>query len=421
MLVFLAAFCGFAAGLILSFIIRDRTVKNLKRFFVRVAELVNVPDDSPPPYVLETIRKTIKNLEDELEMAQKSRQNTMTLLDNIVDPILFVDSNSGEILFANAAAQKIARPVVTTRKIYEAIEDYYLIEMFDETVKSWQVQEGNVIIYIEGKKRYYSCKMVPVLLPKGEKRVVILFHDMTKEYELNEMRREFVSNVSHELRTPLTSIHGYAETLLSDPDMDPETRNRFLTVIENESARMSRLINDLLDLERLESGEARFDFQEIDLCATANYIITIVEPLSADYGVKVECDCENISVVGDQDRLVQMLLNLVDNAIKYTSLKESGEKKVKISISRSDSHAIIKVIDTGPGMPEDALKRIFDRFYRVDKGRSRKMGGSGLGLSIVKTIVERHNGEISVESELGVGTTFTVKLPIRRVESDEDV
>ncbi|MGJ8454772.1 sensor histidine kinase [Pseudothermotoga sp. U03pept] len=421
MLVFLAAFCGFAAGLILSLVIRDRIVKNLKRFFVRVAELVNVPDDSPPPYVLETIRKTIKNLEDELEMAQKSRQNTMTLLDNIVDPILFVDSNSGEILFANAAAQKIARPVVTTRKIYEAIEDYYLIEMFDETVKSWQVQEGNVIIYIEGKKRYYSCKMVPVLLPKGEKRVVILFHDMTKEYELNEMRREFVSNVSHELRTPLTSIHGYAETLLSDPDMDPETRNRFLTVIENESARMSRLINDLLDLERLESGEARFDFQEIDLCATANYIITIVEPLSADYGVKVECDCENISVVGDQDRLVQMLLNLVDNAIKYTSLKESGEKKVKISISRSDSHAIIKVIDTGPGMPEDALKRIFDRFYRVDKGRSRKMGGSGLGLSIVKTIVERHNGEISVESELGVGTTFTVKLPIRRVESDEDV
>ncbi|MEJ5229666.1 MAG: ATP-binding protein [Pseudothermotoga sp.] len=421
MLIFLAAACGFAAGVILSFIVRDRTIKNLKRFFVRVAELVNVPDDSPPPYVLETVRKTIKNLEDELEMAQKSRQNTMTLLDNIVDPILFVDSGSGEILFANAAAQKIARPIVATRKIYEAIEDYYLIEMFDETVKSWQVQEGNVIIYIEGKKRYYSCKMIPVLLPKGEKRVVILFHDMTKEYELNEMRREFVSNVSHELRTPLTSIHGYAETLLSDPDMDPETRNRFLTVIENESARMSRLINDLLDLERLESGEARFDFQEVDLCATAKYIITIVEPLSNDYGVKVEYDCENISIIGDQDRLVQMLLNLVDNAIKYTSLKESGEKKVKISMSRSDPHAIIKVIDTGPGMPEDALKRIFDRFYRVDKGRSRKMGGSGLGLSIVKTIVERHNGEISVESELGVGTTFTVKLPIRRVENDEDV
>ncbi len=421
MAVFLGALAGFAAFVFFYAVIRDRTVKNLRRFFIRVAELVNVPDDSPPSYVLETLRKTITNLEDELAMAQKSRENTMTLLDNIVDPILFVDGNTGEILFANTAAQKISRPIVTTKKIYEALEDYYLIEMFDEAVKSWQVQEGNVIIYVEGKKRYFSCKMIPVLLPRGEKRVVILFHDMTKEYELNEMRREFVSNVSHELRTPLTSIHGYAETLLSDPEMDPDTRNRFLTIIENESARMSRLINDLLDLERLESGEARFDFQEVDLCAVAKYVMSIVEPLSNDYGVKVSFDCRDVTITGDQDRLIQMLLNLVDNAIKYTSLKDTGEKKVKVSISKSDSHAIIKVSDTGPGMPQEALNRIFDRFYRVDKGRSRKMGGSGLGLSIVKTIVDRHNGEISVESELGVGTTFTVKLPIKRTENDEDV
>lgn len=421
MTIFLAILIGLIATIFFYTIVRDRTVKNLRRFFTRVAELVNVPDDSPPSYVLETLRKTITNLEDELAMAQKSRENTMTLLDNIVDPILFVDSSTGEILFANTAAQKISRPIVTTKKIYEALEDYYLIEMFDETVRSWQVQEGNVIIYIEGRKRYYSCKMIPVLLPKGEKRVVILFHDMTKEYELNEMRREFVSNVSHELRTPLTSIHGYAETLLNDPEMDPDTRNRFLTIIENESARMSRLINDLLDLERLESGEARFDFQDIDLCAIAKYVMSIVEPLSNDYGVEVNFDCHDVVVIGDQDRLIQMLLNLVDNAIKYTSLKEIGEKKVKVSISKSDSYVFIKVSDTGPGMPQEALNRIFDRFYRVDKGRSRKMGGSGLGLSIVKTIVDRHNGEILVESELGVGTTFIVKLPIKRNENDENV
>ncbi|HOJ87485.1 MAG TPA: ATP-binding protein [Pseudothermotoga sp.] len=421
MTLFLTVLVGIVAFVFIYVLARDRTVRNLKRFFIRVAELVNVPDDSPPSYVLETLRKTITNLEDELTMAQKSRENTMTLLDNIVDPILFVDGSTGEILFANTAAQRISRPMVATKKIYEALEDYYLIEMFDETVRSWQVQEGNVIMYDDGRKRYYSCKMIPVLLPKGEKRVVILFHDMTKEYELNEMRREFVSNVSHELRTPLTSIHGYAETLLSDPEMDPDTRNRFLTIIENESARMSRLINDLLDLERLESGEARFDFQEVDLCATVKYVISIVEPLSNDYGVKVSFDCRDVTITGDQDRLVQMLLNLVDNAIKYTSLKEMGEKRVEISISKVDSYAVIRVTDTGPGMPQEALNRIFDRFYRVDKGRSRKMGGSGLGLSIVKTIVDRHNGEISVESELGVGTTFMVKLPVRRVENNEDV
>ncbi|WP_041082933.1 sensor histidine kinase [Thermotoga profunda] len=421
MIIFLSVLISFIAVIFLYAVIRDKTIRNFKRFFVRVAELVNVPDDSPPSYVLETLRKTITNLEDELAMAQKSRENTMTLLDNIVDPILFVDSSTGEILFANTAAQKISRPIVATKKIYEALEDYYLIEMFDETVRSWQVQEGNVIIYVEGRKRYYSCKMIPVLLPKGEKRVVILFHDMTKEYELNEMRREFVSNVSHELRTPLTSIHGYAETLLNDPEMDPDTRNRFLTIIENESARMSRLINDLLDLERLESGEAHFDFQKIDLCSIAKYVMSIVEPLSNDYGVKISFDCQDVTVTGDQDRLIQMLLNLVDNAIKYTSLKDTGEKKVKVSISKSESHAIIEVSDTGPGMPQEALNRIFDRFYRVDKGRSRKMGGSGLGLSIVKTIVDRHDGEISVESELGVGTTFTVKIPLKRNENNENV
>lgn len=421
MIIFLSVLISFIAVIFFYTVIRDKTIRNFKRFFVRVAELVSVPDDSPPSYVLETLRKTITNLEDELAMAQKSRENTMTLLDNIVDPIFFVDSSTGEILFANTAAQKISRPIVTTKKIYEALEDYYLIEMFDETVRSWQVQEGNVIIYVEGRKRYYSCKMIPVLLPKGEKRVVILFHDMTKEYELNEMRREFVSNVSHELRTPLTSIHGYAETLLNDPEMDPDTRNRFLTIIENESARMSRLINDLLDLERLESGEAHFDFQEIDLCSIAKYVMSIVEPLSNDYGVKVSFDCQDVTVTGDQDRLIQMLLNLVDNAIKYTSLKDTGEKKVKVSISKSKSHAIIEVSDTGPGMPQEALNRIFDRFYRVDKGRSRKMGGSGLGLSIVKTIVDRHDGEISVESELGVGTAFTVKIPLKRNENNENV
>ncbi|GAB4307208.1 sensor histidine kinase [Pseudothermotoga elfii] len=421
MLVFFAILVASAATLIFYELITSKRIEKYKRFVVRVAELADVPDDSPPYYVLESLRKKIKNLEDELSMAQKSRENTLTLLDSIMDPILFVDSSSGEILFANTAAQKMSRPIVTTRKIYEALEDYYLIEMFDEAVKSWHIQEGNVVMHVEGKKRYYSCKMTPVLLPRGERRVVILLHDMTKEYELNEMRREFVSNVSHELRTPLTSIHGYAETLLNDPDMDAETRDRFLKIIENESARMSRLINDLLDLERLESGEARFDFQKIDLCSVVKYVVSITEPLSIDYGVKVEYDCEEITIDGDQDRLIQMLLNLADNAVKYTSLKESGEKKVSISVKKEGSQAVIRVSDTGPGMPRDALNRIFDRFYRVDKGRSRKMGGSGLGLSIVKTIVDRHNGQIFVESEPGAGTSFTVKLPVERIDLDENV
>ena len=387
--------------------------RNLLRFFRRVAELADVVEDSPPSYVLERLRKKLRTIEEELSIAQRSRENILTLLDNISDPIIFVEAD-GTITFANLAAQKITRSEPIARKIYEAIEDYYVIEMFEETVRTWQAQESKIVLYVSDEKRYYSCNMIPVILPRGERRVVIMIRDVTKEHELNELRKQFVSNVSHELRTPLTSIHGYAETLLSDPEMDAETRKRFLTIIENESARMSRMINDLLDLERLESGEARFEFKETDLCVVVNYVLSIVEPLANEHGVQVEIQCEPVSIWADQDRMVQMILNLVDNAIKYTSLKEIGDKRVKVRVTREGKHAIVAVSDTGPGIPKEALPRLFDRFYRVDKGRSRKMGGSGLGLSIVKSIVERHGGEISVNSEVGVGTTFIVKLPIER-------
>ncbi len=390
-----------------------RSNRNLLKFFRRVAELADVVEDSPPSYVLERLRKKLKMLEEELSRAQRSRENILTLLDNISDPILFVEED-GTVTFANAAAQKITRSEPIARKIYEIVEEYYLIEMFEETVSAWQAQEAEIVMYVNDEKRYYACKMIPVILPGGERRIIIVMRDVTKEHELNELRRQFVSNVSHELRTPLTSIHGYAETLLSDPDMDVETRKRFLTIIENESARMSRLINDLLDLERMESGEARFEFKETNLCMVLNYVLSIVEPLAKEYGVEVSAQCDDVTVWADQDRMVQMILNLVDNAIKYTSLKEIGEKKVRIRITKEDDRAKIEVSDTGPGIPREALSRLFDRFYRVDKGRSRKMGGSGLGLSIVKSIVDRHGGEITVSSEIGVGTTFTVRLPVKR-------
>ena len=413
MIVLLIVAAVAAIGFFLYSLSLLRINKNLLRFFRRVAELADVVEDSPPSYVLERLRKKLRTIEEELSIAQRSRENILTLLDNISDPIIFVEAD-GTITFANLAAQKITRSEPIARKIYEAIEDYYVIEMFEETVRTWQAQESKIVLYVNDEKRYYSCNMIPVILPRGERRVVIMMRDVTKEHELNELRKQFVSNVSHELRTPLTSIHGYAETLLSDPEMDAETRKRFLTIIENESARMSRMINDLLDLERLESGEARFEFKETDLCVVVNYVLSIVEPLANEHGVQVEIQCEPVSIWADQDRMVQMILNLVDNAIKYTSLKEIGDKRVKVRVTREGKHAIVAVSDTGPGIPKEALPRLFDRFYRVDKGRSRKMGGSGLGLSIVKSIVERHGGEISVNSEVGVGTTFIVKLPIER-------
>jgi len=417
---FLYIALGVTAGLlVLSIVWRNVTCRSLQKFAFRIAELVGLPEDSPLSYVLETAKKKISDLENDLLTAQRSRENILTILDNIVDPI-FIVSSDDTIIFANRAAESISRMGIVGRRVYEVLEDYYLNEAYDEALRTWQIQEGNVLFYIDKEKRYFMCRIIPVSLPRGDRRIIILLHDLTEERKLDEMRKEFVSNVSHELRTPLTSIHGYAETLLSDPEMDQQTQRRFLEIIETESARMTRLINDLLDLERLESGEAKFDFEVMNWCDVVYYVKSIIKPLSKKYGVEVHIKCEDAKVHGDKDRLIQMLLNIADNAIKYTSLKDSGEKKVAIISKKVGDKVVVEVADTGPGMSRSALKRIFDRFYRVDKGRSRKMGGSGLGLAIVKTIVDRHNGSINVTSEPGEGTKFTIELPLVRSESENE-
>ena len=166
----------------------------------------------------------------------------------------------------------------------------------------------------------------------------------------------------------------------------------------------------------MESGEAKFHFEEVDLCEIVDYIKGIMIPLAEEYSVQMETSCENITVWGDRDRIIQMLLNLVDNAVKYTSTKDKGEKKVWIRVRKEGKEAVIEVVDTGPGIPQEAKNRIFERFYRVDKARSRKMGGTGLGLSIVKMIVDKHGGKIEVESEVGKGTLMRIRLPVKEVK-----
>jgi two-component system phosphate regulon sensor histidine kinase PhoR len=178
------------------------------------------------------------------------------------------------------------------------------------------------------------------------------------------------------------------------------------------------LINDLLDLEKLESGNTGFEMENVNLDEVLEYVNEIIEPLAEESGVELIYDTgDDIALRGDFDRLVQLLLNLTDNAIKYTTVKEHGEKKVWIRTRIEEESAVIQVEDTGIGIPKEAKERVFSRFFRVDKARSRSMGGTGLGLAIVRFIAEKHNGKVIMESEFGKGTTFTVKLPIKKVSS----
>lgn len=388
----------------------------LKKSLMRIAEIIEEDPESPPLYISEKVKKKIEELLEKNYELELSMRNQLTILNNIIEPIIIVKKN-GVITFANIAAREITRPGVEGRKIYEVFEEYDVNQMFEEATKTKKIISGEITIFIEGEKRYYDVKIVPVTLEENNERFIIILHDVTNERNLEKMRKEFISNVSHELRTPLTSIHGYAEALLEDDLSNKELVKKFLKIIESEAARMTRIINDLLDLEKLESGNSQFSFERINLTEVLEHVRHIIEPLAEDYGVEVEFSYpDDLNMIGDKDRLVQMILNLVDNAVKYTSLKEKGQKKVVVEAYEEDDKIILIVKDTGVGIPDESQKRLFERFYRVDKARSRKMGGTGLGLSIVKTIVEKHKGTIEFTSKEGVGTTFKVILPTNKEE-----
>ncbi len=380
-----------------------------------ISRIISDSNENIPIIKMIDVLKEMKiNLETRYSEATKSRENMRTILQNVSDGILIVDGES-KVTINNSAVCNflgVENCTLEGKKLVEVLENYDMLNFIDKNLKGF-TNDSTEISIVYPQRRFLKCDAIPVILKENEHVLIVVIKDITSERELDNFRREFVSNVSHELKTPLTSIHGYAETLLDDDFKDIETVKHFLGIIENESARMSRLINDLLDLQKLEEGKTKFEFQSIDLSKIVDYVSKIVKPMadSVEVELKTSCDKE-IYIYGDFDRLVQAVLNLTDNAIKYTSQKESGIKSVEVSCeSINENECQIRVKDTGIGIPTDALSRLFERFYRVDKARSRKVGGTGLGLSIVKMIVEVHKGKIEVSSELGKGSEFRIILP----------
>jgi two-component system phosphate regulon sensor histidine kinase PhoR len=249
------------------------------------------------------------------------------------------------------------------------------------------------------------------LAPAGvEAGVVMVLHDVTALRQLERVRTEFVANVSHELRTPLTAIQGYLETLLSGALEEPENARRFLEIVLRHSERLGRLLNDLTDLSNIELGKVTLRKESVPLDELVASVVAIIGPRAARSGVTVTANtpAEVPAVAADRDRLVQVLINLVDNAVKYTP--EGGTVTV-ITRSGGDGTVEIAVADTGIGIPAADLPRITERFYRVDKARSRELGGTGLGLAIVKHLVLAHGGELRIESQEQQGTTVRFTLP----------
>jgi two-component system, OmpR family, phosphate regulon sensor histidine kinase PhoR len=244
--------------------------------------------------------------------------------------------------------------------------------------------------------------------------VVAVIGDITKLLQLETMRKDFVANVSHELKTPLTSIKGFIETLLDGAVSQKETARKFLNIIYQETERLNNIIHDLLDLSKLESGKTELRKKPINLNALLDEIILSVENRLHEKQLELKKAIQATIINGDEDLLREVILNLLDNAIKYTP--ECGS--ILIGSHETSDGVVFYIKDNGFGVPKESLSRIFERFYRVDKGRSRAMGGTGLGLSIVKHIIERHGGKVSVVSELGQGSQFSFILPYQINEED---
>jgi two-component system phosphate regulon sensor histidine kinase PhoR len=406
-----------SALLLYAFLDLRRRLSVYNKARKRYAKLLDIPENSELIYIYHQLRKKLAAKNREIDLVKRKLEYFSLVLNNLGEA-LFIVNDEGKVNYFNKSAREITKiPEPMSRKISEVIDNYNITDLLDDVIKNDETQKAEIVIFLP-KRRYYECQIIPVIYG-DENNYMILLRDITREQEIDEMRREFISNVSHELKTPLTSIHGYAETLM-DMEFGDESGvvKQFVSIIEKESGRMTRLINDLLDLEKLDSGNTGFEMENVNLDEVLEYVNEIIEPLAEESGVELIYDTgDNIALLGDFDRLVQLLLNLTDNAIKYTTVKEHGEKKVWIRTWIEEENAVIQVEDTGIGIPKEAKERVFSRFFRVDKARSRSMGGTGLGLAIVRFIAEKHNGKVIMESEFGKGTTFTVKLPIKKVSS----
>jgi two-component system, OmpR family, phosphate regulon sensor histidine kinase PhoR len=266
--------------------------------------------------------------------------------------------------------------------------------------------------------RELRATVVPMSPPlRDGGRAIVVLSDRTREHSAERSHADFVANVSHELRTPLASLIGFTETLLGPAEDDPPARKRFLTIMAEQGARMNRLIDDLLSLSRIEMIEHQMPSDTVDLVSLLHRIVAGYEPRLAESGGRIEIavDPRTPAVTGDADQIAQVIQNLLDNAVKYG--RAGGAVRLTTTVARQDGgwpsrHGVVlAVADEGAGIPRADLPRVTERFYRVDKGRSRAAGGTGLGLAIVKHIVSRHRGQLLIESDEGMGTTVSVWLP----------
>ena len=346
-------------------------------------------------------------LNENLNKVTRQKKQIETILQYMTDGIMAFDLN-GNIIHINSAAITLlglTGPKNNFNEIFKSIDlDVNLEKII--YLEDWAKSERK-IINVKDKylKIFFASFKDELERPAG---AIVLIQDITEHVRLDNMRKEFIADVSHELKTPLTSIMGYAETL-ANSEYDPEMQEKFLKVINNESIRMTKLVNDLLILSKYDNEQIECEKIEFNLGELVKSCLENLQIEADKKNQKVECFVTaNVPTVkADKDGIERVVLNILSNSIKYT--EDGGVIKIYVGFLYNDAY--IKIIDNGIGIPEKDLDRIFERFYRVDKARTRKMGGTGLGLSIAKEILDKNNGRIDIKSKVGKGTEVVITIP----------
>ena len=360
-------------------------------------------------------------LREKIDDLQQEQAKVTAILDGMVEGVVAVDGHEHIVLMNERARAIFSLGAVRGERkpFLEVIRNADLHEVFRASRGAAPgAVERREISLSAPAGRVLQVHGVPLLLAGGETGVVIVIHDITELRRLEQVRTEFVANVSHELRTPLTAIHGYVETLLGGALEEPEHARKFLAIVHRQTERLGRLINDLTDLSNIELGKVSLSLVPTSLDEVLDSVLAVMLPRAGAGGVAVSVQTPPglPPVTADHDRLAQILINLVDNAVKYTP---SGGAVTIRAVAAAPGMIEVSVEDTGVGIPASDLPRLTERFYRVDKARSRELGGTGLGLAIVKHLVLAHGGELGIASEPGRGTTVRFTLRASAVAGAE--
>ena len=372
------------------------------------AQYTYMSSDDDLGALAQSLRRTVPHIRVLLESLKLEGARREAILASMLEGVLAVDKDLRVIFCNNSFARTVGAriPVSPGMQLVELVRDPALIEIVTDVLSTGERVERRLTL-AAAEQHSFDVLGGPLAGPSTRGALAIL-HDVTELERLERVRKDFVANVSHELRTPLAAIRGYAETLLAGALEDRENNHRFVEIIEAQATRLTNIASDLLTISELESNLAAPKPKPVSIRAALESAMRTVESAARLRGVRLVCEkLDDIKVLGNELQLEQVFVNLLDNAVKFN--RPNGE--VRVETRSWDGTARITISDTGIGIPSEDLPRVFERFYRVDKARSREMGGTGLGLSIVKHVIEQMGGTVMVDSRLGAGSRFTLTVP----------